>query len=79
MSTVYLLCLGAVGVALLAAVIEAVLAVSGKPKWAAQRHSLSLVETVERRKEQLPFVGAERRLAPEAYPEAEEILARRAA
>lgn len=79
MSTLYLLSLGAVCVAILAAVLEAVLSVSSKPKWAEHRHALTLVVSEDRRKQQLPYVGAERRLAPEAYPESEEVLARRAA
>ena len=64
MSIVYLIALTAVFGMILAAMAEAVAAVARKPVWQAARvPSLQLVETVDRRTQSLPFVGAERRLA----------------
>jgi hypothetical protein len=48
---------------LVAAVIEALLAVSRKPVWMIERRHLRLVEGGERRTRTLPFVGSERRVS----------------
>lgn len=64
MSIVYLIALTAVFAMILAAMAEAVAAVSRKPMWqAARMPSLQLVETTDRRTQNLPFVGTERRQA----------------
>ena len=61
MSTLYLLALCGVGFMLLAAVFEALLAVSRKPDWTVKTRRLHLVHAVDRRNQAVPFVGAERR------------------
>jgi hypothetical protein len=68
----YLIALGAVSLALLGALFEAVASVSRKPKWATLRPGLRLVHTSERRSHALPFVGAERRSAGEDTDDAAE-------
>ena len=66
MSILYLLALVGVGIALIAALVEAVLSVSRKPDWSASPTHLHLVSTVDRRAQQLRFVGADRRSAATA-------------
>ena len=61
MSFVYLVALIAVAMAVLGALVEAVWSVSRKPVWGEARRTLSLVSTVERRTQSMPFVGSERR------------------
>lgn len=63
MSWIYGLLLLGVGVAVLAAAIEAMLVVTRRPRWPTGSTSrpLTLVETSDRRQETLPFVGADRR------------------
>jgi hypothetical protein len=61
LSTLYLLALCGVGLLLLAAVVEALLAVSRKPDWTVRTRRLRLVHAVDRRSQAAPFVGAERR------------------
>lgn len=61
MSTLYLLALAAVGVAILGSLIEAVLSVSRPRAWPARRPILMLAAPVDRRVRDLPFVGADRR------------------
>ncbi len=61
MSIVYLVALTAVCVVFFGVFLEAVVAVSRKPVWPSTPHLLTLVDTVDRREEQLPFVGQERR------------------
>ncbi|HET7524782.1 MAG TPA: hypothetical protein VFK10_02465 [Burkholderiaceae bacterium] len=63
MSLIYLLALIAVSAALLAGFAEAVWSLSRKPAWDSSARALTLVRTVDRRAQQLPFVGAERRRA----------------
>ena len=60
-STLYLIALGAVGLALLGALVEAVTSVSRKPQWASVHAGLRLVHSNDRRRRDLPFVGADRR------------------
>jgi uncharacterized membrane protein len=61
-SVIYLIALIAVAVILVCALCEAVVAVGRKPRWGvAQRLSLSLVDIPERRVQDLPFAGRERR------------------
>jgi hypothetical protein len=77
-SVVYLIALAGVAVAIVWLLADAVLSVSRKPRWetlASRR--LHLVQTVERRSQNLPFVGAERRKA--AQDEAAEEQEQRAA
>lgn len=61
MSIVYLVALSAVCVIFFGVLYEAVVSVSRKPVWASSMPKLSLVETVDRREQQLPFVGEDRR------------------
>lgn len=61
MSIVYLVALAAVVVVFFGVFLDAVISVSRKPVWPHSDHKLSLVETVDRREQQLPFVGQERR------------------
>ncbi|MEQ1805645.1 MAG: hypothetical protein ABL900_09730 [Burkholderiaceae bacterium] len=61
MSTLYLIALAAVCVAILGALIEAVLSVSGSKAWPARRPILTLATTIDRRGQNLPFVGEDRR------------------
>ena len=61
LSTLYLIALGAVCVAILGALIEAVLSVSGPKAWPARRPILTLASSVDRRVREVPFVGADRR------------------
>ena len=61
LSTVYLLALCAVGVALIAALLDAVLAASRRREWQVERPTLMLVTAEDRRTRALPFVGSERR------------------
>lgn len=64
MSILYLVALAGVAIVLLAALFEAVTAVSRKPKWGElrQRHLVPVVSH-DRREHDLPFVGADRRAA----------------
>ncbi len=64
MSTLYLLALAGVGLMLLAAVVEALLAVSRKPDWSVvkPRH-LRLTQTLDRRGQVVPFIGPDRRVS----------------
>jgi hypothetical protein len=64
LSVVYLIALIAVCLTLVAAAAEAVWSVSRKPVWTQSRQALHLVTTPERRSQDLPFVGTERRRAP---------------
>ena len=67
MSAVYLVALLGVGASILWLLIDAVMSVSRKPRWEAQVFgSLSLVPTEDRRKQDLPFVGVDRRRAAAA-------------
>ena len=69
LSAVYLLALLGVSVSILWLLADAVISVSRKPRWEAQVfRSLKLVTTEDRRKESLPFIGADRRHAPADAP-----------
>jgi hypothetical protein len=62
LSAVYLVALVGVGVSILWVLVDAVMSVSRKPNWEKQVfRSLTLMPTEDRRKQDLPFVGAERR------------------
>ena len=63
MSALYLLLLCGVSVAILGLLYEAVAAVSRKPHWHARQPVMTVVDTVDRRTQSLPFVGAGRRKA----------------
>jgi hypothetical protein len=69
LSVVYLIALIAVCMTLLAAAAEAIWSVSCKPVWNQSRHELRTVQTQERRTQDLPFVGAERRRATALDPD----------
>jgi len=76
LSLVYLVALIAVSATLLAALAEAVWSVSRKPVWGQPANVLTLVRTVERRTQDLPFVGAERRRAAvDPHTEVEKLAA----
>jgi len=69
MSLLYVLLLALVSVAIVAVSIDAVLSATRKREWQVPRFAapqLTAVETVDRRHEQLPFVGTDRRLAAQA-------------
>ncbi len=81
MSMIYLVALVGVGIALLLATVEAVLSVSRRPKWSQPvfaKSSFHLVETVDRRQSQLPFVGKDRRDSAATEAESEVPLKRAA-
>jgi hypothetical protein len=63
LSFVYLVALIAVAIAMLAGLAEAVWSVSRKQTWGQPSTELTLVTTEERRKQDLPFVGRDRRRA----------------
>lgn len=69
MSLLYLLLLSLVSVAIVAVSIDAVLSATRKREWQVPRFAASrlvIVETEDRRRGQLPFVGADRRRAAAA-------------
>lgn len=70
MSTLYLLAMSSVGIAILFAVMESVLSVSRRPNWQSARFApaLAVVNTGDRRTMQLPYVGQERREAIASAP-----------
>lgn len=80
MSTLYLIALVGVGLAIVAITLESILSVSRKPSWAGPlaRPRLAVVPTVDRREQDLPFVGPGRRQTDQA-PEAAEVSSTRAA
>lgn len=64
MDFIYLLLLSGVALAIFSALFEAIAAINRKPTWqepAAKAPQLELVETIDRRKQQLPYVGQDRR------------------
>jgi hypothetical protein len=66
LSAVYLVALVGVGISILWLLVDAVVSVSRRPRWETlQFRSLTLVSTPERRQHELPYVGAERRKAPD--------------
>lgn len=71
MSTLYLIGLFGVSIAILAALVEAIIAVSRPAQWVRARGAspIRLVQTEERRLQQLPHVGVERRQSPVARPD----------
>ncbi len=66
MSYFYLFAMAGVALVLLTLIAEAIWSVSRKPRWGEGRVRLSIVETIDRRTQQLPFVGAERRRTTES-------------
>jgi hypothetical protein len=69
LSFIYLVALWGVGIAIVAIMIDAVISVSRPPSWKTMTgpRTLQLVETEDRRTQQIPFVGVDRR-APVAAP-----------
>jgi len=63
MSTIYVIALACVALVVLAAMLDAVIAVSRKSTWGSSRPRLLVVSTSERRQSDLPFVGRDRRRA----------------
>jgi hypothetical protein len=61
LSLIYLAALLAVAASILALAFDAVVSVSRKPQWHLAPERLVLVETIDRRTQQLPFVGTDRR------------------
>jgi hypothetical protein len=57
----YSIALIGVVVMILAALVEAIVALHRRPGWTLPRLSLTLVKTVDRREVELPFVGDDRR------------------
>lgn len=74
MSTLYLVALGAVAVAILAALIDAVLSVSRKSAWPTRMPIMMLVATHDRRSVNHPFAGPDRRKSGEQAPAGQERL-----
>jgi hypothetical protein len=62
LSIVYLVALAAFCVVFLGVLYEAVVSVSRKPVWHSHMPRLALVDTEDRRRQQVPFVGQDRRL-----------------
>ena len=76
LSQIYLVALIMVALALLAGLADAIWSVSRRPTWGVPAPELTLVETVERRQQNLPFVGRDRRRAAvKAQPEVDEAAA----
>jgi len=76
LSLVYLVALIAVSAALLAGLAEAVWSVSREPIWGQAARVLTLVPTSDRRTQDLPFVGVERRRAAvDPHTEVEKLAA----
>jgi hypothetical protein len=65
MTLIYSLLMIAVGLAVLAVGIDAIVSVTRRPCWhtSPTRPMLSAIETVDRRQAQLPYVGVDRRKA----------------
>lgn len=61
MASLYLIALFGVAALILGVMVDALRAVLRPPAWAVQRMPLALVETVDRRTRNLPYVGADRR------------------
>lgn len=81
MSMIYLVALVGVGIALLMVTAEAVRSVSRRPQWSQPvfaKSSFHLVETVDRRQSQLPFVGTDRRSSASTEAESRPSLQRAA-
>ena len=72
LSNLYFMALCAVGVALVAAVLDAVVSASRRHEWQVGLPTLKLVEVEDRRIEPLPFVGAERRAGDGGAPTSED-------
>lgn len=80
MSVIYLIALVGVGLAIATLTLDAVLSVSRKPRWAEPQAHLRLhvVPIVDRREQDLPFVGPGRRQG-DAAERAEDVRTSRAA
>jgi len=75
LSVAYLVALAAVCTAVIGALAEAVLAVSRRPVWAESRPRFSLADAEDRRRQSLPFVGADRRRKTAAQAQREKLAA----
>jgi hypothetical protein len=76
LSTLYVMALVAVFVALIALIADAVVSVSRQPHWTlVQRPRLTVVPTVDARQQDMPFVGRERRRAGTAVADEERRIA----
>lgn len=63
MEPIHLLSLGGLAVILILVCLDAVISASRRPTWSRAKVSLQLVDTIDRRQMQLPFVGVDRRVA----------------
>jgi hypothetical protein len=63
LSTIYLIALTGVSLALLGALAESVWSLTRNPVWSEPRQFLRAVTTMDRRQHPLPYVGVERRRA----------------
>jgi hypothetical protein len=82
MSIIYLVLLLGVALVILFVMADAAISVSRKPVWEqrdAQRSTLQLVQTVDHRSQDLPFVGADRRKAVPQDAELQDEAQRRVA
>lgn len=66
LSFIYFLALLGFSVVMLALILDAVFAVSRKPRWHSAGFAIADGATEDRRKIDLPFVGTERRVAGDA-------------
>jgi hypothetical protein len=73
MSLIYLLALCGFALVMLAVMVDTVMSVSRKPSWNTSKTALSEVITVDQRTQNLPFVGAERRVANAALERPERL------
>ena len=78
MFTIYFFALVGVTVIILAVMFDSILTVSRPAKWARYEPALMAVETVDRRTQEVPFIGSERRDAAEAALAAEQEAAQAA-
>ena len=76
MSLIYLAALIAVSAAVITGLAEALWSVSQRPAWSQPTRALTLVRPQERRTQNLPFVGVERRrVAADPHAHVEKLAA----
>ncbi len=71
MASLYLIALVGVSLLILGVLVEALAGVSRPALWEQPRSAMTLVETLERRHVNLPFVGQDRRRVAQAAAPAE--------
>ena len=63
LTTLYAITLVGVCIVMFGMLLDAVMSVSRKPVWGQRRQALALIHVADRRTQQLPFVGTQRRAA----------------